>query len=115
MAGTCVLSNFFAVSAEGTPEFSMNYVSGIVDASNLQLYLGDFNNDNAVNVADVNAINQYILSGGKATVADIMKIKEINQQAEKYMLENNYNFAEIQKTIEINAEVQNLMDGDLYE
>lgn len=93
----------------------MNYVSGIADASNLQLYLGNFNGDKYVDVADVNAINQYILSGGKATVADIMKIKEINQQSEKYMLENNYNFAEIQKTIEINAEVQNLMDGDLYE
>lgn len=44
-----------------------------------------------------------------------MKINEINQQVEKYMLENGYSSAEMQETLAVRAELQNLMEGDLYE
>ena len=93
----------------------MNYTANMLDLSNLQSYLGDFNEDGVVNVADVSAINHYLLSGGNATSADIMKINEINQQVEKYLLENGYSSAEMQETLAVRAELQNLMEGDLYE
>lgn len=91
----------------------MNYCAMIIDLSNLQYYLGDYNNDGDVSVTDVIAINQNLI--GTASASELRKIKAVNQQIKQYMIDKNYSASEIQKVDALNDSIQENFEVVSYE
>ena len=85
----------------------MNYCAMIIDLSNLQYYLGDYNNDGDVNVTDVISINQDLIS--TASTNELRKIEAVNQQIKQYMIDKNYSVSEIQKVDALNNSIQKVL------
>lgn len=87
------------------------YNLGTIQFSNLQNYLGDFNNDGIISNADTSALSRYLIFNGHLSANELKKISAINQKSLDYMIANNYSSAEIQEIRLLNSEIKAQLGG----
>lgn len=75
-----------------------------VDLSNLQMYLGDYNNDGTVNTTDVTSINFSLMS--RASGSELIQIRNINRQVQANMIQEGCTTAEYEETVVLNQEIE---------
>lgn len=96
-------------------EMLSEYNLGTISFSNLQEYLGDFNNDGIISNADTSALSRYLLFNGNLSAYELKKISTINQKSLDYMIANNYSSAEIQEIKSLNYEIKAQLGGNYNE
>lgn len=73
--------NYSGSVTEEDADMLMDYVSMISPLSNLQLYLGDYNNDGYVNIADVIGIRSSLTS-----MENSYQINKLDERIQQYFL-----------------------------
>ncbi|MCM1227455.1 MAG: dockerin type I domain-containing protein [Clostridium sp.] len=83
----------------------LNYLSNQILLSNLQYYLADFDNTGKVDISDLLALNNYILSNSSSS-AELAEAYKLNQEIKQFLIENNYQKSEIEKIDKLSKQVQ---------